>query len=147
MTLPMQLRYYLKKHPVLKQSILAEAIDWNPTSFSEWMNENRPIPDEKAEALKKVLSKYGFHHKYDDGKHIYDFFFDSQLNDMEAPATGNSLHLVLSCNASSKTMKLEVTDNREGFSDKPCPFLFLDYPEVLHLRDALDHVIEEMQRY
>lgn len=55
------MKEFIEKNPVLRRNNLARMIDWAPSSFSSWLAGRRPIPADKAEALKSVLEKYGYY--------------------------------------------------------------------------------------
>lgn len=55
-----QMKEWIKLRSALNHRELAKLIDWSPSSLHQWLNGKRPIPKEKANLLKDVLSDYGF---------------------------------------------------------------------------------------
>jgi hypothetical protein len=43
---------------------LCKLIEWSPSSFHQWLNDKRSIPEEKAKLLADVLKEYGFKGQY-----------------------------------------------------------------------------------
>jgi len=60
----MNMKYWIKQRTALNHRELAKLINWSPSSFHQWLNGKRPIPEEKAKLLADVLSKYGFKGQY-----------------------------------------------------------------------------------
>lgn len=58
------MKEWIKKRSALNHRELAKLIDWSPSSFHQWLNDKRPIPEEKAKLLADVLSEYGFKSEY-----------------------------------------------------------------------------------
>ena len=56
----MDLKSFLKQRTALNHRELCKLIDWSPSSFHQWLNDKRPIPEEKAKLLANVLKEYGF---------------------------------------------------------------------------------------
>lgn len=56
----MGMKEFILSHTALNQRELARLIDWSPASFNQWLKETRPIPNDKANLLRNVLSEYGF---------------------------------------------------------------------------------------
>jgi DNA-binding transcriptional regulator YdaS (Cro superfamily) len=55
---------FIKQRSALNHRKLAKLIDWSPSSFHQWLNDIRPIPEEKAKLLTSVLKEYGFKGQY-----------------------------------------------------------------------------------
>ena len=55
---------WIKKRSALNHRELAKLIEWSPSSFHQWLNDKRPIPEGKAKLLADVLKEYGFKGQY-----------------------------------------------------------------------------------
>ncbi len=55
---------WIKQRSALNYRELAKLIYWSPSSFHQWINDKRPIPEEKAKLLADVLKDYGFNGQY-----------------------------------------------------------------------------------
>lgn len=53
------IKEYIKSRPALKQRVLAKQIGWDYTSFNNWYNGRRGIPEPEAIKLREVLMLYG----------------------------------------------------------------------------------------
>ena len=51
---------FIKSRTALNHRELCKLIDWSPSSFHQWLNGKRPIPEEKSKLLADVLKEYGF---------------------------------------------------------------------------------------
>jgi len=58
------MRDWIKSRTALNYRELCKLIEWSPSSFHQWLNGHRPIPEEKAKLLADVLKEYGFKGKY-----------------------------------------------------------------------------------
>ena len=58
------LKKWIKDRSALNRRDLAKQIKWSPSSFHQWLNDKRPIPEEKEKLLSDVLSEYGFKGQY-----------------------------------------------------------------------------------
>ena len=58
------MKEWIKQRSALNHRELAKIIDWSPSSFHQWLNDKRPIPEVKAKLLANVLKEYGFKGKY-----------------------------------------------------------------------------------
>ena len=58
------MKKWIKSKSALNHRELAKLIDWSPSSFHQWLNDKRPIPEEKAKLLADVLKGYGFKGQY-----------------------------------------------------------------------------------
>lgn len=58
------MKEWIKQRSALNHRELAKLTDWSPSSFHQWLNDKRPIPEEKAKLLANVLSEYGFKGQY-----------------------------------------------------------------------------------
>jgi len=58
------MREWIKEHSALNHRELCKLIEWSPSSFHQWLNDKRPIPEEKANLLADVLSEYGYKGQY-----------------------------------------------------------------------------------
>lgn len=56
---PTVAREFVRSNPVFKKSVLARMIQWDSSSFTEWLKGNRPIPHYKLDILLEILKKYG----------------------------------------------------------------------------------------
>jgi len=54
------MKEWIKARSALNHRELAKLIDWSPSSFHQWLNDKRPIPEEKEKLLADVLKEYGF---------------------------------------------------------------------------------------
>jgi len=54
------LQEFILSRSALNYRELARLIDWNASSFHQWLNGTRPIPKEKEKLLSKVLVQYGY---------------------------------------------------------------------------------------
>jgi len=54
------LQQYLFENPVLKHSVICRAIGWNQSSMSQWLDGERPIPDDIRDKMEDYLKQYGF---------------------------------------------------------------------------------------
>ena len=54
------LKDWIKERTALNHRELSKLVDWSPSSFHQWLNGHRPIPEEKAKLLSDVLKEYGF---------------------------------------------------------------------------------------
>jgi hypothetical protein len=55
---------WIKQRTALNHRELSKLINWSSSSFHQWLNDKRPIPEEKAKLLADVLKKYGFKGQY-----------------------------------------------------------------------------------
>jgi len=60
----MKIKEFILSRTALNHRELCKLIDWSPSSFHQWLNDKRPIPEEKAKLLADVLSEYGFKGQY-----------------------------------------------------------------------------------
>lgn len=51
---------FIKSRTALNHSELCKIINWASSSFHQWLNDKRPIPEVKAKLLADVLKEYGF---------------------------------------------------------------------------------------
>ena len=58
------MKEWIKTRSALNHRELAKIIDWSPSSFHQWLNDKRPIPEVKAKLLADVLKDYGFKGQY-----------------------------------------------------------------------------------
>jgi len=58
------MKEWMKNRSALNHRELAKLIDWSPSSFHQWINDKRPIPEKKAKLLADVLKEYGFKGQY-----------------------------------------------------------------------------------
>ena len=58
------MKEWIKQRSALNHRELAKLIEWSPSSFHQWLNNKRPIPEEKANLLANVLKEYGFKGQY-----------------------------------------------------------------------------------
>jgi len=58
------MKEWIKKRSALNHRELAKLIDWSPSSFHQWLNDKRPIPEVKSKLLAEVLLEYGFKGQY-----------------------------------------------------------------------------------
>lgn len=55
-----QAKEFILSRSALNQAELARLIDWERTSFNQWLKGNRPIPNDKEKKLLDVLKSYGY---------------------------------------------------------------------------------------
>jgi hypothetical protein len=55
---------WIKKRPALNYRALCKIIEWSPSSFNQWINDKRPIPEEIAKLLADALKDYGYKGQY-----------------------------------------------------------------------------------
>lgn len=56
----MKIKEFILSRTAFNHRELCKLIDWSPSSFHQWLNDKRPIPEVKAKLLADVLSEYGF---------------------------------------------------------------------------------------
>jgi len=60
----MEIKEFILSRTALNHRELCRLIDWSSSSFHQWLNDKRPIPEDKAKLLANVLLEYGFKGQY-----------------------------------------------------------------------------------